>query len=178
MTEEVWKDILGYEGKYQVSDLGNVRSLNYCNTKKSKNLKPGGSPNGYFGVTLSNGKSSSKRRFLVHRLVMITFNPSGMKAQVNHINEIKSDNRLSNLEWVTAKENCNYGTRNERYLKTQYDNKVGKMRGISKQPNCSRWRAEIRHDGKLYYLGLYLNKEDGYNAYYKKYVELFNSVPW
>ena len=113
--KEVWKDIPEYEG-YQVSNLGRVKSLERF--KKGKNgssvpvkekiLKPQ-LVYGYYQVGLH--KNSIQKFYLVHRLVWETFNgtiPEGL--QVNHINEVKSDNRLSNLNLMTAKENTNYGT--------------------------------------------------------------------
>lgn len=111
--EEIWRDVKGYEGLYQVSNLGRVKSLENNKTKKEKILKPKKMENGYLRVVLH--KNREKKYFQVHRLVYETFVgeiPDGM--QCNHINEIKSDNRLENLNLMTPKENANWGTRNER----------------------------------------------------------------
>lgn len=94
--KEIWKNIDGYDGKYQVSNLGNVKSY--------KNLKKELCKNGYLRVTLY--KEGKAKRFLVHRLVANTFleNKSN-KPQVNHIDGNKTNNQINNLEWVTSSEN-------------------------------------------------------------------------
>ena len=113
MIEEVWRDIDGYEGLYQVSSEGRVKSLKRKGRKNEYILKPVVTNCGYSQVGLRSG--GKQKMFKVHRLVCQAFheNPDN-KPQVNHINEIKTDNRASNLEWSTAKENMNHGTRNSR----------------------------------------------------------------
>lgn len=104
--EEIWKDIIGYEGRYAVSNLGNVKSLHFygknCNTKDNgaKMLKPILKSNGYYVVSIS------QRQVHVHRLVAEAFidNPDN-KPCIDHINTITTDNRVSNLRWCTPKEN-------------------------------------------------------------------------
>lgn len=101
---EVWKDVKGYEKLYEVSNYGNVRSLNYNGTKKVVLLKPQETIHGYFMVQLY--KNGISKKFQVHRLVMISFvENTKNKPCVNHKNGIKTDNRLENLEWVTYSEN-------------------------------------------------------------------------
>ena len=135
MTKEVWRDITGYEGYYQVSSEGRVKSLERTFIDKIGReryvkeciLKPGMDKGGYLRVGLCDGEK--RKTFKVHRLVCEAFheNPD-YKPQVNHINEIKTDNRASNLEWATARENSNFGTRNER---------IGKKSAITKsKPIC------------------------------------------
>lgn len=109
-VKENYKAVPGYEGLYEVSDLGNVRSLKFS---KVKILKPIPSNRGYLFVELCN--NGERKRFYVHRLVVTVFiGPIAPGLQINHLNEDKSDNRLENLEVVTPKQNVNYGTRNER----------------------------------------------------------------
>lgn len=129
MEKEIWKDIPNYEGIYQASNLGRIKSLGRIDALghrlKEKILKPLIRPIGYYQVAL--WKNSKVRFYLVHRLVWEAFNgqiPENM--QVNHINEIKTDNRLSNLNLMTAKENTNWGSRNERSAKKQINGKKSK----------------------------------------------------
>ena len=114
MNEEIWCDIKNYEGLYQVSNKGKVKSLNYKRTGKEKILRPGKNGKGYLFVRLY--KNRETKMYKVHRLVLSTFSPcpDSESLQVNHINECKADNRLENLEWVTNKDNQNHGTRNAR----------------------------------------------------------------
>lgn len=108
---EEWKDIKGYEGLYQVSSLGRVKSLNYNKTGKEHLLNPGKVGGGYLMFVLSKGGKRSN--LLLHRLVAEAFipNPDNLPC-VNHKNEDKSDNRVENLEWCTHKYNNNYGSHN------------------------------------------------------------------
>jgi hypothetical protein len=102
---EVFKDIPGYEGLYQASDIGNIKSLykRYFNSEMI--LKPGNDNRGYKIVVLVKDKKRETK--LVHRLVISAF--LGEKClQVNHIDGIKSNNNILNLEYVTAKENINH----------------------------------------------------------------------
>ena len=126
MKNEEWRDVVGYEGRYQVSSMGRVKSLerkvkHWCGgerIQKERILKPCADRGGYLRIGLCDGEK--QKTFKVHRLVCEAFheNPDN-KPQVNHINEIKTDNRASNLEWATARENSNFGTRNERLGKAQ-----------------------------------------------------------
>lgn len=112
--QEIWKDIKEYEGLYQVSNKGNVKSLNYNHTKEEKILRLGVDRNGYLIVNLyKNGKCKSLR---VHRLVLRTFNPveNMDKLEVNHKDENKKNNNLDNLEWCSRSYNNNYGSRTQR----------------------------------------------------------------
>ena len=107
---EIWHDIEGYEGLYQISNKGRVKSL-YKGSERI--LKPRLNSSGYYFITLCN--DSVSKQFQLHRLVAQAFIPNLYnKPQVNHLDENKLNNCVNNLEWVTAKDNNNYGTRNER----------------------------------------------------------------
>lgn len=118
--DEVWKDVVGYEGLYKVSDRGNVYSVERIGTNNRKFggiiLKSRYDKNGYPRVTLcENGIMKTK---VVHRIVAEAFvpNPNGLP-QVNHLDEVKDNNNVENLEWCDSRYNSNYGTRNERLSK-------------------------------------------------------------
>ena len=137
--KEVWKDIQGYEGLYQVSNLGNVKSLNYNRTGEERIITPVKSGRGYLCVSLY--KNGIHKKFLIHRLIAQVFieNPENLP-QVNHIDENKRNNRVENLEWCTNKYNVCYGTRNERMLKTR------KLRNCKK---TERQVLQFTKDGKF-----------------------------
>lgn len=122
---EIWKDIEGYEGLYEVSSLGRVRSLDRIDgaghLRKGKILKPKLEPSGYLRVTLH--KESIGKCFRINRLVASAFipNPNGYPV-VNHRDEDKTNDRADNLEWCTVRYNNNYGTRNERIVQTKINN--------------------------------------------------------
>ena len=141
--EEAWKDIEGYEGLYQISNLGNVKSLNYNKTKKEKILKPFINSDGYLLVKLC--KNKTIKCLSVHSLVAKSFieNPNNYPC-INHKDECKTNNVVSNLEWCTNKYNINYGTGNERRAESrskkvyQYT-KEGELIAVWKSTNeCGR----------------------------------------
>ncbi len=120
--QEIWKDIPGYEGCYQVSSNGQVKSIGrpmwvdnghgkkYFRDFKGKTLTPHPNSNGYFQVCLlKNGKPHSLR---VHRLMLMAFvGCKSSRFHCNHKNGIKTDNRIENLEWCTAKQNIRHAHR-------------------------------------------------------------------
>ena len=129
---EIWKDIKGYEGLYQVSNYGRVKSLSRLkknfnvNTKTMDTIilpekirKPQLTRYGYYRIGLT--KNSKQIYYSIHRLVTEAFisNPDNLP-QINHKDENKTNNEVTNLEWCTAKYNGNYGTRNKRVGEKQY----------------------------------------------------------
>jgi hypothetical protein len=109
--EEIWKDIEGYEGLYQVSNLGKVKSLSNNLAKKEKILKNSKNVKGYHKVTLC--LFGKRKSITVHRLVAEAFiHNDKNKSQVNHINGVKIDNNVNNLEWSTASENVRHSWKN------------------------------------------------------------------
>lgn len=128
---EVWKDVIGFEGEYQVSNTGLVKSVSRIVTRsngwklplKERILKVSFTPDGYPQIKLAHGGKNICRK--VHILVAQSF--IGERAegyQVNHIGEVKTNNHVDNLEYVTAKENSNHGTRNERIFSKTTNGKL------------------------------------------------------
>lgn len=104
---ELWRDIRGYEGMYQISTEGRVKSLKYG---KVKIIKPGVESTGYLHVMLSKG--GHLHPYKIHRLVADAFLPNLLNLRdVNHLDEIKSNNAVSNLEWCSRRENNVWGSR-------------------------------------------------------------------
>lgn len=107
--KEKWKDVLNYEGVYQISNLGRIKSLGNDKSRKTKILKTYIDKNGYEFVTLRN--KGTKKNFSIHRLVAMAFvtNKNIFKYNsVNHIDENKLNNKASNLEWCTSEYNAKY----------------------------------------------------------------------
>lgn len=123
--KEIFRSIEGYEDLYEVSNLGNVRSLGNNKSRKTKVLKPQTSGRDYLHVALC--KDGKVKRFLVHRLVVEAFlGKIPESLEVNHLNEDKTDNRLINLSLMTRKANNNYGTRNQRVAEAMTNGKLSK----------------------------------------------------
>lgn len=128
LNKEVWKDVVGYEGIYQVSSLGMVKSLsrevrngyNYSRVYKLEETILKNTFRGDYKIAILS-KDGVKKSISIHRLVALTFipNPNNLP-QVNHKDEDKTNNRVDNLEWCTRKYNINYGTSITRRSNNRY----------------------------------------------------------
>lgn len=161
---EVWKDIKGYEGLYQISNLGNIKSLEryskhyaggvkYINErilKLSKNRK------GYLQTTLNN--NGFKKTHKAHTLVAIAFLdfiPNGMINVIDHIDNEKLNNNVNNLQIVTNRFNCSKDKKN----------KFSNYTGVTFKTDRNKFTAQIRVDGKIKYLGQFDTEIQASEAY-------------
>ncbi len=152
MIEE-WKDIVGYEGLYQVSNLGNVNSLKY---NKSKRLKGAVNNYGYKQVNLS--KTGIVKSFKVHQLVASHFlnhKINGYENVVNHIDFNRLNNSFDNLEIVSPRENTN-----KQHIKSS-----SIYTGVAWDKRKNKWISQIYTNGKLRFLGYFKTESEASNAY-------------
>lgn len=173
MKKEIWKDVVGYEGLYQVSNFGRVKSV-----KRITNLKNGFKrtqsciilkyvkrKSGYCHVSLSvNGIVTTRT---IHQLVAEAFlshTPNGCKMVVNHINFIRNDNRLENIEIVTFRENNNHKHIPHSSIYT----------GVCWRKDRNRWSSVICVNGKQKHLGYFKNEIDAHHAYENQLKEINN----
>lgn len=152
---EEWKDIKGYEGMYQVSNLGRIKSLDRKDSRgnfvKGKILKTSLNGKGYRCLKLS--KNGIRKPFRVHRLVAETFipNPDNLPC-IDHINTIKTDNRVENLRWCTLKENMNNPITKETCSKSRMGYKPTKetIKKISGKNNHNSQKVYCKELNKTY----------------------------
>jgi hypothetical protein len=127
-SKETWKDIIGYETFYQVSNFGNVKSLGNEFSRKERLLKLSPQSKSYLTVVLQ--KNATRKMVLVHRLVAEHFiDNTESKLQVNHINGDKTDNAIENLEWVSHRENLDHAIKNNLTLKGE-ENRNSKLKDV------------------------------------------------
>jgi hypothetical protein len=155
---EIWKDIPGYEGLYEMSVCGKVKSLNYRRTGKIHDLKCVKHNSGYYYVNLVNNKGI-KKVFFIHQLMgmsFLGFTPNRHELVVDHINNKKTDNRLENLQIITHRENCTK------------DKKRNLPTGVGFLPKRKKsYNSRIRINGKRVSLGYFLTPEEASEAYQK-----------
>ena len=166
MGKEVWKSIPNYEGLYEVSSLGRVKSLGNDRTRKEKILKPfvTGKYRNYYTLELS--KDGIKKTFKVHHLVVLSFlnyiRDKNKDLVIDHINNDQSDNRLENLQIITNREN----------ISKDIKNATSKYTGVIWDKERSKWRAEIRINKISNYLGRFKTELEAHQAYQNKLKEL------
>tara|TARA_R110001632_G_scaffold107857_3_gene217599 strand:+ start:3019 stop:3510 length:492 start_codon:yes stop_codon:yes gene_type:complete len=156
MQKEQWKEVIGYEGLYQVSNLGNVKSLGNNKYRKDKILKKGIVGGKYYRFILS--KDGKPETFRAHQLVAMAFlghKKCGYKLVINHINFDGFDNRVENLEIVTQRENTN-----KKHIKSS-----SKYVGVHWSKKQKKWRAEIIINAKKVSLGSHKTELEAHQAY-------------
>lgn len=152
---EIYKDVIGYEGIYKVSNFGNVKSLIGNNEKILKLCRNGG---GYSTVNLHINSIMKTRS--VHQLVAEAFlnhKPSKYELVINHIDFNRANNNIENLEIVTTRENAN-----QKHLKSS-----SQYTGVSWDKNRNKWSSQIVINKKLKFLGRFINELDASEAYQK-----------
>jgi hypothetical protein len=165
--KEIWKDIPNYEGLYQVSDLGRVKSLGRLDTigrsVQEKILTGSKNSRGYLSSTLSKeGKYKSKN---IHVLVAVSFlnhKPSGFNLVVNHIDLDKTNNNVNNLEIVTNRENCNL-----KHIKSG-----SKYVGVCWHKSRNKWVSRIQIKRYGIHLGSFTTELDASNQYQKALINI------
>jgi hypothetical protein len=166
IEKEVWKSIKDYEGLYEVSSLGRIKSLGNDKTRKEKILKPfvTGKYRNYYTLELSEG--GIKKTFKVHHLVVLSFlnytRDKNKDLVVDHINNDQSDNRLENLQIITNREN----------ISKDIKNATSKYTGVSWDKHRDKWKAEIAHNRIKYNLGRFKTELEAHQAYQNKLKEL------
>ena len=123
MTTEIWKDVRGYEGRYQISNLGKIKSLKRPRVPKDRILNKWNGNNKYQSIRLTDG-IGNKQTFYIHRLVAEYFVPNENQNNtiVNHKDENPNNNDSRNLEWCDHSYNAKYGISRKKSLETRYNN--------------------------------------------------------
>lgn len=133
LEDEIWKPLTDYEGDYEISNMGNVRS-NMRSLKKNRILKSSWASSIYPRISLR--KNGEYKLVLTHRLVALAFLPNPLnKRTVNHKNGIKTDNRAVNLEWSTDSENMQHAHNSGLFVTDSYNRKKGRVIYWLKQIN-------------------------------------------
>lgn len=154
--QEIFKDIVGYEGLYQISNLGRVISFRRTGKRPNKEIKGGENKSGYRYVILA--KDKVNKIYLVHRLLAIAFIPNPNNYPIiNHKDYDVKNNSLDNLEWCTYRHNSQHGFANKKT--------TSKYIGVSYNNKTNKWHTAIHKDGKAIYLGQYNNEKIASEVY-------------
>lgn len=161
IMEEIWRPIEGYEGLYEISSYGRVRSL-----IKNIILRLKKEPTGYLRCNLYLNKNM--KTVSIHRLVAQAFipNPNNLP-QVNHKDDDKTNNNVTNLEWCTVKYNNDYGTRKEKVRITNLGS--GRWTGLSDEERRKKYREEHREIRRLYFKKYEKENRERRNLYWREY---------
>ena len=161
---EIWKDVVGYEGSYMVSNLGRVKTLHWRGSKVEKILCEKKHTDGYLFVELY--KNNTRKPITIHRLVAIAFidNPQNLPC-INHKDENKKNNKVDNLEWCTRKENTNYGTTQKRRAETVRTKHMNEKRTVIQYDENMNEVARYQNQRKA------VEANDGY-----KLSNIYNSI--
>ena len=164
--EEIWYPCKGYEERYLVSNTGKIASRPHKgNGWKLTERECNYAKKGYKRIRVF--KNGQYKTMDLHRLIAETFidNPNNLPC-VHHINGDKSDNRVENLEWVEHFDN----------IGRHYSQERTKKYGVTKKR--TKWKAQIKVDGKNRSLGSFETKEEAYQAFYEEYLRVRGVAPW
>lgn len=173
--KEEWRDVVGYEGLYQVSSFGRVKSLyrlvptsrgDGLRPVSSKVLKPSLTKSGYYFVNLC--KNNKTKCFDIHKLVAISFlnhKPNQNSFVVDHIDGNRTNNKVENIQILSHRDNVSKGM----LLK----NKTSKYTGVTWNKRAGKWKAHVRNKGFLYHIGYFCCEETG-SLFYLKSVKMIN----
>jgi hypothetical protein len=158
--KEIWKDIIGYETRYQISNMGRVKSIRKNYVGGVKYLKQKLEYNKYYFVTLFNGKKYSPHK--IHRIVAKHFvdNPNHLYTHVDHIDNNPKNNIYTNLRWCTLQQNSRFDNRKKPHHSSKYV-------GVHISKNRKKWKTDIRRGGNKIHLGTYNTEEEARDVYLK-----------
>ena len=163
--KEIWKDIEGYDGDYQISNFGVVKSFKKCRGTNIRILKSKIDRDGYLNVCLH--KNKKVKTLHIHRLVWDAFGDSprkGRTLQIDHIDNNKNNNRIDNLQLLSSRENITK-------VKLYY-NKSSKYTGVTWDKSRNKWLSRIKINEKHIHLGRYNTEEEASAAYQSALIKI------
>jgi hypothetical protein len=163
---EIWNEIPGFNGKYQASNLGNIK-----NVHRNKLLSPSVGIGGYLRVDLTL-PDKTRRNFRVHQLVAMAFLNhvrQGFMLTVDHIDFDRVNNRVENLRIVSARDNSVRSALNN-------PNKTSKYLGVHFCKQKKKYVAKIIKEGKKFYLGSFVNEKDAHEAYKEMELKIYGKI--